>query len=440
MKKAWPGGLRAQALLGFSIIIAVTFGLLGLVMDQIFETRLRQSHIARVEAFALAYAELARDSAPWPADVSDVQRIEIDAGSVVWQDDVLVAEFAGKPGLRVVAGKTFRAEREATRRWVVTFLVAEALVLLAFVYGLFTFLVVRPLRAIGVATERASAGDLASPIMVLPGNEFGRVGTSFNIMLGRLDESRLELERRLDALQRANAQIASAQASLIRSEKLASVGQLSAGIAHEIGNPLAAISGFNEIMLDGDLDEDDRRDLLERTQAQLHRIRAIIRKLLDFSRDDRPKIEATSLRKCVDEALALAMAIPTSRSVTIRCESDDVLVCASPGELLQVLLNLFMNAFDALAQTPQPCVEVSWELTPESLVELTVCDNGPGISAEVREQIFEPFFTTKDPGEGTGLGLAIASRILEQFGGSIRLEAGAAGAVFVLTLKPWENA
>lgn len=438
MHRPWPGGLRAQALVGFSVIIALSFALLGLVIDRIFEARLRQSHVARVEAFASAVKGADVDVQSWPEDIESVERADVATHRITWEDDVLIAEFPGAPGVRIRAGKTLRTERESTRRLVVTFLVVEALVLLAFVYGLFTFLVVRPLRAIGVATERASAGDLASPISVLPRNEFGKVGESFNVMLQRLDEGRLELEKRLDALEMANRQIATAQASLVRSEKLASVGQLSAGVAHEIGNPLAAISGFNEILLDGGLDEDDRRDLLVRTQNQLTRIRGIIRKLLDFSRDESPAIEPTSVAKCANEAVDLVKAMPHARSVVYQVDVAPVNVSASPGELVQVLLNLLMNATDALRDTKDPCVRLNSEVL-DDVVVLTVADNGPGVPMALRDQIFEPFFTTKDPGEGTGLGLAIASKILERFGAHVRIDDAPESSTFIISLRRWED-
>lgn len=438
MGKQWPGGLRVQALLGFILLIGVTFGLLGLVTDRIVEARLRQAYIARIEAFA--QVQHVGDLTALPPDIESVERIEkIEENDVSWKDGQLIVDVAGAPGTRVIAARTFDAELASTRRLIGTFLVMEALLLLTFVYALFTFLVVRPLRAIGVAADRASAGDLASSITLLPPNEFGRVGSSFNSMLHRLDEGRIELELRLTALEKANKQLAAAQASLIRSEKLASVGQLSAGIAHEIGNPLAAVSGFNELLLDGGLDPDQRRDLLERTQVQVQRIRAIIRKLLDFSRDDEAEIEATSIGKCVAEAMELVKAMPDARGVDFHVETTDSLVSSSHGELVQVIVNILMNAVDALADCDEPRISVLC-VSSENTERLVISDNGHGIPTEIHEQIFEPFFTTKDPGEGTGLGLAISARILERFGAQISVEATDEGTTFALTFRRWEQA
>ncbi len=437
MSKQWPGGLRVQALLGFTLLIGVTFGLLGLVTDRIVEARLRQAYVARIQAFARA--QHLGQLAVLPLDIESVERFEnIAEDSVSWHGGQLIVKVSGSPGTQVVAADTFDAEFASTRQLIGTFLVMEALLLLTFVYALFTFLVVRPLRAIGVAADRASAGDLASSITLLPPNEFGRVGSSFNSMLGRLDEGRIELELRLAALENANKQLAAAQASLIRSEKLASVGQLAAGIAHEIGNPLAAVSGFNELLLDGGLELHERRDLLERTQVQVQRIRAIIRKLLDFSRDDEAEIEATSINKCVVEAMELVSAMPDSRGVEFRVDIVDCLVAGSHGELVQVIVNILMNAVDALAECESPRIAITCK-SQGSEEHLQISDNGPGIPVEIQQQIFEPFFTTKDPGEGTGLGLAISARILERFGAQISVEATDAGTTFMLKFRRWEQ-
>lgn len=395
----WPGGLRTQALMGFLILIGLTFGMLAIVHSRLLQTHGQELALIRANGTAETHR------AGPKANVEE---------------------------------KLEEAAMRRTQQLFLMFLSVIALVLLVFVYAMFTFLVVRPVRAIGVAAERASAGDLASPITLLPGNEFGRVGRSFNAMLVRLEDGRLELERRLKALETANSQLAAAQTTLIRSEKLASVGQLAAGIAHEIGNPLAAISGYNDLLVDGGLDEEETRDLLERNRVQLQRIRQIIRKLLDFSRDDVAAVEATSARQCLSEALDLVRAIPRARAIRFEVQAEEAQVCAAPAELVQVLVNLVMNAVDALQGTEDAVVRAVVS-ADEDAVWIAVEDNGPGIPTELRDRVFEPFFTTKDPGEGTGLGLAICARILERFGAEISVEpvAGGSGSRFVVRLQPW---
>lgn len=312
---------------------------------------------------------------------------------------------------------------EDTRRLLVVYLGLDALFILLVGYAFLTYVVMRPLRAIGVASERAARGDLASPISVLPPNEFGQVGRQFNGMLAELRTSREELEERLEELDRANKQLREAQDSLIRSEKLASVGQLAAGVAHEVGNPLAAISGYLELLEDGDLDDDVATDIVLRSQKEVERIRTIIRGLLDFSREEtEPAIEQVALTMCVEEATNLVQAQPKSRNVDIVVDlpGDLPRVRAVGSQVVQVLVNLLINSIDAMGGEAGEIV-VSAKVTDKQ-VSLVVEDNGPGIPTEKLQRIFDPFFTTKDPGEGTGLGLAICLRIMRRLEGDIRVE------------------
>lgn len=423
-----PGGLRMQALMGFLVLIGLTFGALALVNHRLMVSQAHSVYIARAEL------EVQRHLAGLPAG-PDVVRVEASREADSVHLDGQTVDVT-RDGWRVTLED--HGELSRSQRLFVLFLAVVALVLLTFVYALFTFLVVRPVRAIGLAAERASDGDLASPISRLPPNEFGRVGESFNAMLARLNEGREELQRRLTALERANRQLETATASLVRSEKLASVGQLAAGVAHEIGNPLAAVSGYNDLLIDGGLEADDQRDLLERTRAQLLRIRQIIRKLLDFSRNETETIEATSVLKCVGEAVELVGALPRSKGVAFEVTPQDAVVHAAPAELVQVLVNLMINAIDALQGVSHPTIRVA-VLPGEGQTSVVVADNGPGVPENIRTRIFDPFFTTKDPGEGTGLGLAICSKILERAGATIELQ-GDTGSTFRLTLRTWEDA
>ncbi|QDG50002.1 hypothetical protein FIV42_04375 [Persicimonas caeni] len=242
-------------------------------------------------------------------------------------------------------------------------------------------------------------------------------------MLDELRQNREELEARLDELDQANKQLREAQDSLIRSEKLASVGQLAAGVAHEVGNPLAAISGYLELLDDGDLDDDLTADILQRSQKEVERIRTIIRDLLDFSREEaEPAIEAVALPRCVEEAKNLVKAQPKSRNVDIvdHTPADLPQVRAVGSQVVQILVNLLINAVDAMEGEAGE-IAITAE-TRDDQVALIVEDNGPGIPDDKLQRVFDPFFTTKDPGEGTGLGLAICLRIMRRLDGDIRVE------------------
>ncbi len=274
-------------------------------------------------------------------------------------------------------------------------------------------------------------------------------------MLVEIEQNRAELESRLQAIVRANRELNQAHNSLVRAEKLASVGQLSAGVAHEIGNPLAAILGYTDFLRDTDLDEEMREDIVNRVQTQLERIQKIISELVDFSRDESAQAaEPTSLGRCVSETLHLMRAHPRAQGVAFCFELTDAeelpMVWAVHSAVVQVLLNLMINAADALSEcdemTATPTVWIQARVDgdeggerAESVVVLEVKDNGPGIAKEAVNRLFDPFFTTKDPGQGTGLGLATCLRIMQRFGGDIRVqnreESGEYGAVFELVFR-----
>lgn len=304
------------------------------------------------------------------------------------------------------------------------FMTLNVILLLALGYAVFTYLVVRPLRTIGVATERASHGDFASPITWIPGNEFGRLATQFNLMLTQLTGQREQLLAQVKELAQANTTLLDTQQSLVRSEKMASVGQLAAGVAHEVGNPLAAVNGYAELIADGDLDLDEAQQIAKRITRQVDRMQKIIRELLDYSRGDDEEfvMRPFDVTECVEEAFELAHATGQLKNVACLEELESSLpqVIGNPSQTLQVLLNLALNAADALHDVPEPR-HVVWSTTHEDRLEIYLADNGPGISSEVASRIFDPFFTTKDPGKGTGLGLAISLRIMNRMKGDLEL-------------------
>jgi C4-dicarboxylate-specific signal transduction histidine kinase len=220
----------------------------------------------------------------------------------------------------------------------------------------------------------------------------------------------------------------------LRTEKLATVGRLAAGLAHEVGNPLGAITGYVELArmrlpLDA---HPELGDALERIGAAAARIDHIVRELLDFARPSPPLLAPIALRPVVEATLRLAQVQPRFRDVAVEVELPPDLprAVADEHQLSQVLLNLLLNAGDAMGGAGRVRVHGR---AAAGRVWLTVEDEGPGIAPEDLRRIFDPFFTTKEPGRGTGLGLAISHRIMESFGGEIRARAGAArGAILEL--------
>jgi signal transduction histidine kinase len=224
--------------------------------------------------------------------------------------------------------------------------------------------------------------------------------------------------------------------SLIRSEKLASVGRRAAGGAHEVGNPLAAILGYVEMLLretpDRPIDPSLQKDILGRVRTETERIHRIIQELLEYARptvEDRVPVD---VRRIVDAAHSLALASGRAKTVELRVDvAEGTTVSASAGRLTQVLLNLFLNAADAMGGNGVVTVDARRD---GSRVVIGVTDDGPGVPADLRGKIFDPFFTTKDPGRGTGLGLSVSSAIVEGYGGTLRLVDAPRGARFELSL------
>jgi signal transduction histidine kinase len=305
--------------------------------------------------------------------------------------------------------------------------IADALLVLGLGFFVLTQLVVRPLGQLRRATASMTAGDWQPRIAEEGPKEFATLASAFNQM---------------------TVSLAAQREQIIRSEKLASVGQLAAGVAHEIGNPLAAILGYVDILRadaagKGDLPLADRQDALDRVKAETQRIHRIIRELLEFSRPSHEDPVATDPLRLVQSAQALLAPQGRFRDVrVVTTPAGDAWpqVLVVPSRLVQVFVNLMLNAADAMAGKGTIVVSCQEE---NQRVILAVADEGPGIAKEHRRKVFDPFFTTKVVGQGTGLGLPVCRSIIESFGGTLELsvdssaaagQAAARGAKFILSL------
>jgi signal transduction histidine kinase len=225
---------------------------------------------------------------------------------------------------------------------------------------------------------------------------------------------------------------------MVAQEKLVTVGRLAAGVAHEVGNPLAAVIGYAELLLADEPPDGARRDALERIRKETERIRSIIADLLDYARPVTGTVEPVHLAESVAAAVSLLKPQARFRDVEVALELPDALppVSASASRLLQVLLNLLLNAGDAMDGRGR--VTLSGRVDGAQ-VELRVVDSGPGVPADARHRIFDPFFTTKEPGRGTGLGLSISRTLVEAYGGTLTLAPSDTGAAFALRLPIWKG-
>jgi signal transduction histidine kinase len=242
---------------------------------------------------------------------------------------------------------------------------------------------------------------------------------------------------KIEELTERSEELRQAQDSVVRAERLASVGRLAAGIAHEIGNPIAAILGFEELLLAGGLEKDEERDFLRRMKAETDRVHRVLRDLLDFARSKGGGPESEREGRCsavetIESVTALVRPQKHMQSKSLEVEAAGRPAVAIAAERLQqVLLNLLLNA--AHAAKDRVLVTVTEEA---DVVVIAVEDDGAGLAPEIRGRLFEPFATTKEVGEGTGLGLAVCRGLVERARGTIAAEDGArlGGARFVVTL------
>ena len=223
-----------------------------------------------------------------------------------------------------------------------------------------------------------------------------------------------------------------------QSDRLATVGQLAAGVAHEIGNPLTSIHSLVQL-LERRMQNPDQIKKLARIQTNIERITKIVRELVDFTRPQATDTQFVQINEVIQSAVGLMSYDNRSQKINIKLDLMEELprVKASPDKLHQVFVNLLVNAFDALRESGDTVFISTRE--DDNAVSITVRDNGPGMDPEVMDKIFEPFFTTKDIGKGTGLGLSVSHGIINSMNGrlSVSSETGE-GATFIIEI-PKEN-
>lgn len=279
--------------------------------------------------------------------------------------------------------------------------------------------VVRPVYALVGATERIGQGDLAASVAVPQRDELGLLAERFNLMAAQLRESAARIRDLHEEEMR-------------RAEQLATVGELAAGVAHELKTPLLGIAGGIQLLGRhlGPADAEGRR-LLGELMLRVGRMEVAVHGLLSYARPSPARRSRLDLNAIVERALALVEPRAERSAVTIRRSLADGLspVLVDPEQIGQVVVNLVLNGVEAM---PSGGVLIVATRSVDGGVELSVGDSGPGVTAEEREQIFRPFFTTKHA--GTGLGLAIVRQIVDRHGGRVALAERAGGAEFVVSL------
>ena len=290
--------------------------------------------------------------------------------------------------------------------------------------------VARPLAELSAKVARISsdeaidAGGIGDEVEFI-GTEFRRLADDLETARRRLldeTEHKLELERRLR-----------------RADKLAAIGTLASGVAHEIGTPLGVIRGRAEHLHSNRQNPPRTADGLEIIINQIDRITRIVRMLLDLGARRERTFAACDLRAIITRTLALLETETTRRGVRCAAElgAEPLEVMCDADQLQQVFVNLAMNALDAMGTSGGGVLNITASKVTQvegDAAQVTFADTGPGIPSDVRSRVFDPFFTTKEPGKGTGMGLAVSEAIVRDHQGEIAVEPSESGARIVVTL------
>jgi two-component system, NtrC family, sensor kinase len=306
--------------------------------------------------------------------------------------------------------------------------------------GLGFWFVGRPMHALYQKARRVGAGDFSGPLDLRQHDEIADLAAELNAMCDQLEDTNRQL------IAATEARIATLE-QLRHADRLKTVGQLASGVAHELGTPLNVMSGRAKMIVQGMVDGDGVQDSARIIVEQAARITAIIRQLLDFSRQRGPSLGLGDLRPLAGRTVELLQSLARKRGVVIAVDAPEGAVTAQidPGQIQQVLANLVVNGVQAMPSGGRLTLRLGRRYaTPPSDVDgpageyatITVEDQGDGIAAENLPRIFEPFFTTKDVGEGTGLGLSVAYGIVREHGGWIDVESNpGAGSRFTCFLR-----
>ncbi|MCL5023342.1 MAG: ATP-binding protein [Nitrospirae bacterium] len=271
-----------------------------------------------------------------------------------------------------------------------------------------------PIRDLERATKKVAMGDFSEVIEIKGKDEITSLEISFNQMEDRLKDT-------LSSLELAVRNLHEKQAQLIDAERLASIGILAAGIAHEINNPLTSVLTFSHLLLEQMPEEDPRREKLKMMARETERARIIVRQLLSFAKETPLKSVTTNINCPINEIIETLAAQGLFDNIEVELNFSDNLpeINADPIKLEQVVLNILLNAIHSI--TPPGKITVETRARGD-FIEIAIGDTGCGIPREHLGKIFDPFYTTKDSTKGAGLGLAVSYGIIKKHGGDIQVE------------------
>jgi len=377
------------------------------------------------------------------SDIEGIHFIGSTFGLFWMQPEYLVVAAPLRVNGDVVAGFSlvfslqgiYRSLRQSQQLMFLFIFVNTAILAFLGIYRVFK-LYLQPLSRIAKRAEDYKEDEQVFFSVRKEDNELQRLSAALNGLLHRLSAEKEKLRGTVASLEAANTELKKAQTEIVRAEKLASVGRLSAGIAHEIGNPIGIVTGYLELLKQTDIAEDERIEYLDRAEKEIERISVIIRQLLEISRPSQAGSQRVSVHAMIGEMAHVLDVQPFMSHVRFATDlsaGSDV-VAVDPSQLRQVFLNLIINAADAISSkgpgavgdliiaTDNSMDTGSADESTGSWLRVRFSDNGSGIPEENLADIFDPFFTTKEPGKGTGLGLSVSFMIIESFGGSMQVE------------------
>ncbi len=300
------------------------------------------------------------------------------------------------------------------------------------VIGLFRMfsLVVKPIERLASVSESYQVSDTLAFTGVEVGSEFSQLSMALNSMLLKIELDRKQLKKTVDSLEEANKELVRTQKEMVEAEKLAAVGRLSAGLAHEIGNPLGIIQGYVELLQHADISPEDKQQFGARALSELDRINRLIRQLLDFARSTPQPFEKFSLNSVLAELQEMLGTQYSQSKIEFLVEiEDDCVIEGDRDGIKQVLLNCLLNAADSIGLCThnqggriQITVTLAKDRATTRNTLIRIEDSGVGIRDDQQAYLFEPFYSTKDSQKGTGLGLSVSHSIIERHGGKMWIE------------------
>jgi two-component system NtrC family sensor kinase len=327
--------------------------------------------------------------------------------------------------------KSLRASTLGIAGFSLSFIAIAALLVGFFVHRL----VYVPLRDLESGAQRLSTGNLDQTIPVRSADEFGKLASLFNGMTDALRKSREQLRDWAHTLEQKvesrTQELRRAQAETMRGEKLASVGLLASGVAHELNNPLTGILTFSHLLRQKMPDKSADAEDMDLVIRETKRCAAIIKRLLDFAREKLPEKKFTDLNQVIDDTVRIVEKPAHLRDIEIALDLDRTLppIWIDADQIKQVIMNMLVNAQHAVEEKGSITVSTRRSTDPRApatepkpMVAISVIDTGCGIPEANLRRIFDPFFTSKDVGKGTGLGLSVSHGIVEAHGGLIDVQ------------------